>query len=159
MRARKVALYGLFLGFGMLLSYVESLLFPSVLRPGLANLLAVFLLYREGALPAALVNGLRVLLVAILFGNAASLAYSAAGAAASLIVMALLRRAGVFSPAGVSCAGGAAHNAAQTLVALLLVGKGSLRLLPVLLAAGAVLGFLTGLLSGRVLHAVRKVKF
>lgn len=89
------------------------------------------------------------------FGNAYSLAYSLAGAALSLAVMAALKRTGRFSILGVSIAGGAAHNLGQILVAIAVLGTARLAwYLPPLLvsgtAAGAAIGAVGGLLTERV---------
>ena len=89
------------------------------------------------------------------FGNAYSFAYSLAGAALSLAVMALLRRTGRFSILGVSVAGGVSHNIAQILVAVAALGTGRLAwYLPALLvsgvAAGVAIGAVGGVLTERI---------
>ena len=110
------------------LSYVELLLPPLIaglpgIKMGLPNIIIIFCLYRLGGREAALVSGLRLVLSALLFGSAVTFIYSLAGAVLSLFLMLLLRRSGIFSPIGVSIAGGVAHNAGQVLVAKL-IGAG-----------------------------------
>ena len=108
--SRSAARYGLLVALAMVLSWLESLFPLPVALPGmklgLTNLVVLFALYRMGPRPAAAVSLARVLLVSMTFGNAYSLAYSLAGAAASLALMLLLKRAGTFSMLGVSVARG-----------------------------------------------------
>ena len=96
MKSRRIALIGLLVALALVLSYLESLVPLSFAIPGiklgLPNLVIVFALYRLRWPTAAAISLLRVLLVALLFGSALSLAYSAAGAAFSLLVMCLLKR-------------------------------------------------------------------
>ncbi len=150
--SRRIVALGVLTALALVLSFLESLLPPLTPVPGiklgLPNLVIVFLLYRMGWKEAGAVSVIRVLLVSLLFGSAVSLAYAAAGAVLSLVVMALLKRSGLFSPAGVSVAGGVIHNLAQTGVAcLLLRSPALLTYLPVLVIGGCVAGVLIGLLS------------
>ncbi len=87
MKTKSVALTGLLIALALVLSYLESLVPLSFAIPGiklgLPNLVIVFALYRLRPTVAAAISLLRVLLVALLFGSALSLAYSAAGASAA----------------------------------------------------------------------------
>ena len=99
-----------------------------------------------------------VLLTGFLFGNGMSIIYSLAGGLLSVLVMAGMKKLKGFSIIGISMAGGIAHNIGQLAVATLAVE--SLKLvyyLPALLAAGAVTGFLIGLVSGKLLPVVKRV--
>ena len=121
------ALMGILVALAMMLSYVEVLLPPLVagipgIKIGLANVVTLFALYRYGALRATAVSLVRVLLMFLLFGNAVSLAYSAAGATLSLLVMLLLKKTRLFSAVAVSVVGGISHNVGQILMAMLLLG-------------------------------------
>ena len=150
--AKKTATYGLLLALGMILSYVEILLpldfIAYGVKLGLANLISVFLLYRKDFKTAALINLLRILLVALLFGNVMSLVYSLCGGLLSLLVMVLLKATKIFSPVGVSVAGGVAHNIGQLIIASIILGSSAVfYYTPVLLIAGVVCGFLIGLVS------------
>ena len=101
MDAKKVAQYGLITALALVLSWAESLLPPlgaPGVKLGLPNLAIVFALYRLGWKDACAVSLVRVVLVALLFGNGAALAYSIAGAALSLALMGVLKRTGKFSP-------------------------------------------------------------
>ena len=154
MKASKVAQYGLLTALALVLSYLESLVPPlwvPGVKLGLPNLAVVFALYRLGFKDACAISLVRVVLVALLFGNGAALAYSIAGAALSLALMGLLKRTGKFSSVGVSVAGGVAHNAGQILVAMALLETSRLAwYLPVLWIAGVLVGIVSGVLVKRV---------
>lgn len=156
---RRMARYALLTALAMVLSWLESLVPVSATAPGiklgLTNLVVIFALYRMGLRAAAAISLARVGLVSMTFGNAYSFAYSLAGAALSLAVMALLRRTGRFSILGVSVAGGVSHNIAQILVAVTALGTGRLAwYLPALLvsgvAAGVAIGAVGGVLTERI---------
>ena len=160
MNNRKLVTMALFITAAMILSYIESL-FPFFfgvpgMKLGLANLAAVFALCRMGVRDAAVISLVRVVLVSITFGNAYSFAYSFAGAALSLAVMAGLRRSGWFSILGVSAAGGVCHNLGQLLVAISVLGTARLGwYLPALAVSGTLTGAGIGLAGGLI---VRRVK-
>ena len=146
---RRLTVMALLTAAAMILSYVESLLpspgIPGV-KLGLANIAVIFALYRLGWREAGAISLVRVGMVSVLFGSVGALFYSLAGAVLSLAVMALLRRLGVFSPVGVSVAGGVSHNAGQILMAMLLLETERLIwYLPVLVLTGLGGGILVGL--------------
>lgn len=152
----KTAYLGMFTALAMILSYVESL-FPSFygipgVKLGLANSMSLVILVLIGIPGAFCVSVLRVLLSGFLFGNLFSIAYSMAGALLSLTVMALVRKTGIFSVAGISMFGGISHNIGQLLVAILLVENlNLLYYLPLLLLSGLVTGLIIGILSMEIL--------
>lgn len=146
---RRLTVMALLTAAAMILSYVESLLpspgIPGV-KLGLANIAVIFALYRLGWREAGAISLVRVGMVSVLFGSVGALFYSLAGAVLSLAVMALLRRLGVFSPVGVSVAGGVSHNAGQILMAMLLLETERLIwYLPALVLTGLGGGILVGL--------------
>jgi len=150
-QVKDLAFLGLCTALALILAYAEVLLpplFPSVpgIKMGLPNIMVIFILYRRGARAAVMVSIARILLVTLLFGNAASLAYSLAGAALSLSVMVLLRRMEVFSTIGVSVAGAVMHNVGQVLTAMLLLETAELGYyLVVLTVTGTIAGVFIGL--------------
>ncbi len=157
--AKKTAMYGLLLAFGMILSYVEVLLpldfIAYGVKLGLANLISVFLLYRKNFHTALCINLLRIVLVALLFGNVMTLIYSLCGGLLSLACMLGFKALKVFSPVGVSVAGGVAHNIGQLCVASAVLGSTAVfYYTPVLLIAGTICGFLIGVASTLVLARV-----
>ncbi len=150
MNTGRVAGAGILAALALILGWIDSLIPLSStvpgLRLGLANLAVVIALYRLGVRHAAAVSATKVLLSALLFGSVSGLMYSAAGAAVSLTVMALLCRCSALSPVGVSAAGGAAHIAAQFAVAAFLTSTPALfGLMPPLLATGTLTGAALGL--------------
>ena len=135
----------------LLLSYVEVLIPPIYsaipgIKMGLPNVAIIFVLYRFGVREAAAVSLVRLAVVAMLFGNPMTFIYSLAGAALSLLGMALLRRTNLFSTVGVSVAGGVLHNLGQILVAMLLLSTAEIGYYMIVLAVtGTVSGALVGL--------------
>lgn len=158
MKNKTVAL-GFLLALSMILSYIESILpiaigIPGV-KLGLPNMVVVLLLYLYGKREALSVNLLRILLTGFLFGNLYSILYALAGALLSFCVMVIVRRIGIFSIIGVSISGGVSHNIGQILVAMFVVETYAPAFyLPFLLIAGAVTGFLIGIVSARVIMYV-----
>ena len=152
MKTKKVALTGLLIALALILSYLESLVPMSFAVPGiklgLPNLVVVFALYRLRPSFAAAISLVRVALVAILFGSVLSLAYSAAGAVCSFLVMLLLKKTGRFGCTGVSVAGAVTHNLAQIAAAAVLLETGALAwYLPVLVLTGTLAGVCIGVLA------------
>ena len=153
METRKVARIGMLMALAMILSYVESLFpaFTSIpgVRIGLANLAVVF---------AFAISLLRVVLSSLLFGTVLSMAYSAAGAVLSLIVMAVLKRTGLFGVPAVSVCGAVSHNLGQIGVAcLILNAKGLIYYVPVLIIAGVASGLVIGLTASVLVSRIGSV--
>jgi len=158
-RGRMTAYLAMSVALGMMLSYVEALLpvFLGVpgMKPGLSNILVVFLLYTLGWKTAIAVNILRIILTGILFGNPFSIAYSLSGALVSFVIMILLRKTSRFSVYGVSMAGGVFHNIGQIMIAMILVENYRIILyLPPLLLCGCLTGFLVAFLAAAILKRI-----
>ena len=164
MKARKVAFLGLSIALAMILSFVESQIpvFTVVpgMKVGLPNLVMVFLLYRVGWKETVVVSLIRVVLVALLFGNLQSLIFSIAGAVLSLTGMILLQKTKLFSPITVSVVGGILHNVGQIIAACLWTRTAQIAYyLPVLFISGICAGVVIGLVSGLLLKRLDKVRF
>lgn len=163
-RIKKVAFLGVFASLALLLSYVEFLLPPLFvavpgIKLGLPNVAILFVLYYAGLREAIGVSFVRVLLSAMLFGNAMTLAYSLAGAALSLLVMAVLKRCNILSPLGVSASGAVAHNVGQTIVAVILLDTPQIAYYMVVLTlTGVVTGVFVGVLGGLLLRRIPEGK-
>ena len=161
MSSRRLARYALLAALAMALSWLESLVplagaVPPGVKLGLTNLVVIFALYRMSLRDAAVISLIRVVLVAFTFGNSYSFAYSLAGAALSLAVMALLKRSGKFSLLGVSVAGGVSHNIAQVLVAMAVMETSRLAwYLPVLLVSGIAAGVCVGAAGALIVKRIR----
>jgi len=93
-----------------------------------------------------------------MFGTLFSIIYSIAGGLFSLAVMMVLKRSGRFSVAGVSIAGGTAHNIGQMVVAMLVIESYSIiYYIPVLLAAGVLTGLVIGIAANEMLKRLVKI--
>lgn len=126
-------------------------------KPGLANIVTLLVLYRYGFGTAAWVTGLRVFAGALLLGHflAPGFFLSLTGASCSLLVLAgvqhLPRR--WFGPVSLSVLGAFAHIGGQLLLARvwLIPHDGVFLLAPVFLAAALFFGIINGLIVARLL--------
>ena len=168
MRKRKqtihrLAYLGVCTAIALVLAWVESLIPPLYaaipgIKLGLPNIAILFILYRYSVWDAAAVSLVRIVIVALLFGNPMTFAYSLAGAVLSLAGMALLKRLGWFSTVGVSVAGGVLHNVGQVLAAVILLETSMLwYYLIVLLLTGTVSGVFVGLCGGFAVKRFSKI--
>ena len=159
-KTKDVAFLSLCVAVALILAYVESLFPPLVsavpgIKMGLPNIILIFLLYRRGWVSTAVVSLLRILLVALLFGNAMALAYSLAGGALSLAGMALLKRWDKLSTVGVSVTGAVLHNVGQILMAMLILGTAELGYYLIVLAvSGTIAGVLIGLCGALLIRRI-----
>ena len=153
---RNTAYFGMLLSLALICGYVESLITVSFGVPGvklgLANIVAVVMLYHDGVKAVAVISVLRILLGGFLFGNPFSIIYSLGGGLLSLAVMCLLKRRFSLNVASVSVAGGISHNIGQLCVASAVVENYHIfYYAPMLLLAGTATGFLIGVLSREIL--------
>ncbi len=161
---RRVAFLGVLTSLALILSYVESLLPPiwaavPGIKIGLPNIVIIVLLYTQGLKEAAAVSIVRVCLVALLFGNVMTMAYSVAGALLSLGLMALCKRANIFSVVGVSVVGGVSHNLGQILVAIALFDTAELGYYMIVLAVtGTIAGVLIGIAGALLVKRFEGIK-
>lgn len=125
-------------------------------KPGLANVVTLFVLLRHGIAAAAWVTVLRVSVSGVLLGTlfGPSFILGAAGAAAALATLALAHATGRqwLGPVGYAVPAALAHTAAQICVAawLFVPHPGLWRLAPVLLAAALAAGVLTGIITAAI---------
>ena len=163
-RTKKTAVLGIITSVALILAYVEALLPPLLssvpgVKMGLPNLVIIFVLYRFGFKEAVAVSGIRLLIVAMLFGNVMTLAYSAAGAALSLALMTLLMKINKFSTIGVSVTGAVAHNLGQILVAVFLFDTIQLGYYMIILAiTGTVAGIFIGIGANILIKRIPALK-
>ncbi len=154
--SKKVATAAVLTALAIIFGYIEFLLPLSFAMPGIklgiANIVVVVALYTMGERYALLISLVRVLLSALLFGNVFSALYSLAGAVLSILVMIVLKKTGLFSVAGVSMAGGAAHNLGQLIAACFLMENVNvLYYYPVLLLSGLACGIGIGFIATPIL--------
>lgn len=159
--SRKVSTGAMLVALAMIFSYVESLIpinfgVPGI-KLGVANLVTVTGLYLLAPMEVLAVVILRILLTGFMFGNGMSIVYSLAGGILSFLVMLMMKRIKGFSMIGVSIAGGVSHNIGQIAVAMcVLENRKLMYYLPSLLIAGTITGILIGLVSQKILPAVRQ---
>ncbi len=136
---------------GLLEAALPGLPFAPWLRFGFANIAVVVALAAFGPGTAAVVSLGRVGIVGLATGSlfAPASAMAAAGAVASLVVMAALsRHVPATSPISWSAAGSAAHVLAQFAAAAAILGSGSLFLIaPPSVLVALILGALVGYLA------------
>ncbi len=154
----------MFAALALIFSYIEAILplstgIPGV-KLGIANLVVILALYNMNFRYAMGINVIRILVAGLLFNGLFGALYSLAGGVVSLTVMWLLKRTGLFSMAGVSMAGGVAHNMGQLLVASALVSNLKMFVyLPVLMFSGIAAGILIGITASVVNERVPKDVF
>ena len=161
---RRYSVLGLMTAVALVLSYVEAILPPiwsavPGIKIGLPNIIIIFILYKTGLKDAVTVSAIRLFLVALLFGNAMTLAYSAAGAILSLSLMTLCKKLNLFSTVGVSIVGGVAHNLGQILVAMAIFETSQIGYYMLVLAVtGTVAGVFVGIVASVILKRFEKIK-
>ena len=163
MKTKDVAVIGVLAAFGAILSYIEAILSFSTGIPGvkigLANIAVVVALYMYGSKNAFMINIVRIIVVGLLFGNAFSMVFSAAGAIISFVVMVLFKKTNRLSILGVSTVGGVAHNIGQIMIAALVVDSYSvIYYMPALFIAGIITGVIIGFVSKMLIKCIpRKI--
>ncbi len=153
-KSQQIALFSMFLAFGLILQAVEAMYLPSIPIPGiklgLANLVTlVMLFYFSPALVLAQVIA-RLALASLILGSflAPAFYFSAAGALLSFLVMIMLFKTlyPKISLVGLSLAGAVFHNIGQLTVAFWLVKTTAVYLqLPLLLIASIPMGLIIGI--------------
>jgi heptaprenyl diphosphate synthase len=127
------------------------------IKPGLANIVTLIVLARDGWAQAVSVTALRILASGLLLGHVFSPAFflSLSGAVASLGVLALVVRlpARVFGPISWSLFAAFAHSAGQLALARLwlIPHDGLFYLVPFFAAAALIFGTLNGLVAAHLL--------
>lgn len=131
-------------------------------KPGIANIVTLYVLYRFDFATTAWVSLLRVFASSLLLGNFLSptFALSLAGALFSLFVLAAAIRlpARWFGPVSLSILAAAAHIAGQLLVVRLwlIPHAGITYLIPVFALAALVFGTINGLIAAKLLATESK---
>lgn len=157
----RTAYFAIMLGICLIMGYLEAIL-PLNLgvtgaKLGITNFVVLLILKRDGFKAALCINLARILIVNILFGSIFSLSYSLLGGISATLLMYYLLKFKSLSSMGVSAAGGAMHNLAQTLCAAAMLKTPSvLKLLPLLLPAGMLAGILCGVLAELIFRRLKR---
>ena len=154
---KKWTMTALLAALALIFSYIEVLIpfSPAIpgIKLGIANLAVIVALYHMGLKYAITINVVRIFIAGLLFSGVFGIIYSLAGAILSMTVMVLLKKTGLFSVAGVSMAGGVAHNLGQILAAAFLVSNLSIFIyFPVLIFSGLISGALIGIVAYIILE-------
>ena len=161
---KNITVMALFSAVAIIFSYIEAILPPiwsaiPGIKVGLANIVTVTLLYKFSIKEASIVAFIRIIIIALLFGNAMTLIYSIAGFVLSVAIMAILKRTNLFSTVGVSIAGGVFHNLGQIIVAMFLLQTKEIGYYMIVLAiTGTVAGILIGIASNLMLKYSNKLR-
>ena len=161
---KKITVLALFSAVAIIFSYIEAILPPiwsaiPGIKVGLSNIVTVALLYKFSLKEAAIVAFIRIIIIALLFGNVMTLIYSIAGFVLSVTIMAILKRTSLFSTVGVSIAGGVFHNLGQIIVAMILLQTKEIGYYMIILAiTGTVAGILIGIAGNLMLKYSSKLR-
>ncbi len=149
------------LAISIVLSIIEGLIptgpIPGI-KLGLANAVALYILYKDGVLDSIVISLLRVTLAGLIRGTIFQMGFwmSLAGMVLSLSMMILFKLAfRKFSIIGVSIIGAIFHSIGQILVAIIYLGTiyvGYYLPILVLVSAG------TGILTGFIAKGLLKIK-
>jgi heptaprenyl diphosphate synthase len=125
------------------------------IKPGFANIITLFVLYKQGFHAAASVTILRIIAASLLFGSFLSpgFAMSFTGAMVSLMTLYWVYRIPGIGPIGVSILAAFAHMMGQLILARywLIAHQGVWLLLPIFLSAALLFGFINGLIVAQIL--------
>lgn len=153
--AKKVSILGLMLSIAMIFSYIEHLVPLNFIAPGvklgLANCVVLTVLFTHSVKYAALINLVRIILSALIFGNPISLIFSLSGAAVSLFAAWIIYKHKLLSPSGLGAVSGVCHNLAQLIAAAFVTGSlGVFWYAPVLIVSGTLCGILTAVTASKI---------
>ena len=151
-KVKRLALMGLLFALAMALSFLESLLpalpmLPPGIRLGLSNIVTMYALFVLGSVSGYTIAILKALFVLLTRGAVAA-AMSAAGGVFSVTIMLLLSLLPGIKEQHLllSVFGGAAHNIGQLVMARFIINNQYVwYYFPVLLAAGLLMGAITGM--------------
>ena len=158
-QTKRIAMCGVLTTLAMIFSYIESIIPIPVPVPGIklgvANIAIVSVLYIVGSKEAFIVNIIRIVLTALLFGNLNSFIFSMCGGGLSIIMMIIVKKLDILTVTGVSVIGGIMHNIGQIGAAILIMGSSAIILyLPALLISGVITGIVIGIVAGMVMKRV-----
>ena len=161
---RKIASVGMLTALAMVLGFVETLIpimkcmlfMVTFWKASLLNNAKRFMLSLFDIKTGVIVSLLRIVLIAMTFGNVSMMIYSISGATLSLLCMIIAKQIKGFSMVGISIIGGIMHNVGQIICAAVVVRtNGVFTYLPVLLIAGVVSGMLIGIAASLVIVRVK----
>ena len=161
-KTEKLAIRAMLVALAFVLAWLEAQIPTFIAVPGvklgLTNLVVLLALYRLSPGDALVINGIRIVLVGLTFGNLFSMWYALAGGLLSGIGMILLKQLCHARLVTVSVCGALLHNLGQILVAVIVLDTSSLfYYLVVLWISGLIAGTVLGLLCVPVVSRVKKI--
>lgn len=158
--SKKIAFSSVMTALCLVISYIEFLFPINIavpgIKPGFSNIVIVLLICTLGFQYAFPVLILKILLTSLLFSGVSGMIFSLTGGLLSFLIMYLLYRTKIFSPIGISAAGGVFHNTGQLLAAAFLTGSSKVfYYFPILLISGLVTGTIIGFLTIIILKRVK----
>lgn len=162
--ANALTVCGLLTALAMIFSYIEAMLtsflplpMPPGVKLGLANTVVTLAFFGISPKYAFMISVGRVLLSALLFGNATSLVYSALGALFAFAGLALSARLGErISFVGASIFSAVLHSIGQICASICFFGAAPIYYLPTLIIASIVFGSVTGALMNYIIRHYMK---
>ena len=156
--------YAILVGIGIILGYVESIVFPQGLvygiKIGISNIIVLFALFYDGAKEALLVGMLKSVLSGLLFSSITAIIYSIFGIILSVLVMGILKKKFYnknISVLGISVAGSAIFNAGQVAIACMLTkSTHCVFLLSYMLPLSLVTGIITGIIVHLIYNKIKR---
>jgi len=160
-KAKEISLCAVMIALALALSYTERFIPLQAIIPlpgiklGLANIVTLTALCLFKTKYAFMILIPRCVLGALFGGGITGFLFSLFGGVLAMTVMALARKASLFSIYGVSVLGAAAHNIGQILAAMVLMHSVYIgAYLPYLLAVAVFTGLLTGCACAGILYVL-----
>ena len=161
MNTRRLVFLSLLVAQAIVLGYIERFIPFPFLAPGaklgLANVVALVCLYTYGLKETLSIQALRVLLIALLFGNMSSFFFALSGALFSTLAMFLAHRffKKHFSILGISLLGAIFHHLGQLFIASIIIQTPKIfAYAPILFLISIPTGLFIGLLAQLMLKAL-----
>lgn len=153
MKTQKITLVSVMITLGIIIQLIENTLplIPSIPggKLGLANIITILCINFFDAKTSFLISFLRPVLSSLLYGGFIQLLYSLSGSLLSFFILVIIiKKLDKFSYMGAAISGAAAHNFAQTTVAVLMYSNLYIyTYLPPLLILSIISGYFTGFCS------------
>jgi len=153
MKTQKITLVSVMITLGIIIQLIENTfpLIPSIPggKLGLANIITILCINFFDVKTSFLISFLRPVLSSLIYGGFIQLLYSLSGSLLSfLILVIIIKKLDKFSYMGAAISGAAAHNFAQTTVAVLMYSNLYIyTYLPPLLILSIISGYFTGFCS------------
>lgn len=157
-KTKKVTYLGLLAALSLGIYALESALPPIFpipgIKPGLSNIITLYVLRRFGKKESSLVLFMRIALAGLLFGSGISIVYSLAGGFGALLIEIIIDAATKKKHLYITGAfGGLIHNMCQLLTASVIMGSAYVfSYAPYLAISGIITGLFTGLAASYLLN-------